>query len=174
MNLAELYGLPLVDWQRVEARLAAGPGQLAGTGGQVNRRWLATTNLNGSPHLTGLGPLWVSGLVYFTTGETTRKGRNLARDPRCRRGDGRPLGGRWVAGQRRRDRFRVDGRVQRAVRGAAAVAGLSAHAPLGLPTTAALADVGRLGHSNYRSVSLARLATPTLRDGRIASRQQIR
>jgi hypothetical protein len=82
-NLAELYGLPLVDWQRVEARLAEGPEQLAGTGGLDSRSWLATTNPDGSPHLTGLGPLWASGLFYFTTGEATRKGRNLARDPRC-------------------------------------------------------------------------------------------
>lgn len=81
-NLAEQYGLPLVDWARVEARLA-GPEPLAGTGGPDNRSWLATTNPDGSPHLTGLGPLWVSGLFYFTTGPSTRKGRNLARDPRC-------------------------------------------------------------------------------------------
>src|SRR6476661_5894030 len=81
-NLADRYGLPLVDWQRVEARLA-GAEQLAGTDGPAHRSWLATTNPDGSPHLTGLGPLWVSGLIYFTTGETTRKGRNLARDPRC-------------------------------------------------------------------------------------------
>jgi hypothetical protein len=81
-NLAELYGLPLVDWQRVEARLAGGAEALAGAG-HDNRSWLATTNPDGSPHLTGLGPLWVSGLFYFTTGEATRKGRNLARDPRC-------------------------------------------------------------------------------------------
>ena len=78
----EVAGLPLVDWQRVEARLA-GPEQLAGSGGHDNRCWLATTNPDGSPHLTGLGPLWVSGLFYFTTGETTRKGRNLAMDSRC-------------------------------------------------------------------------------------------
>ncbi len=82
-NLADRYGLPLVDWQRVETRLAGGPEALAGTGGPDNRSWLATTNADGSPHLTGLGPQWVSGLFYFTTGETTRKGRNLARDPRC-------------------------------------------------------------------------------------------
>jgi hypothetical protein len=81
-NLADLYGLPLVDWQRVEARLA-GPEQLAGSGGHDNRSWLATTNPDGSPHLTGLGPLCVSGLFHFTTGEATRKGRNLARDSRC-------------------------------------------------------------------------------------------
>ena len=82
-NLADRYGLPLVDWKRVEARLAAGPEALAGTGGPDNRSWLATTNPDGSPHLTGIGPQWVSGLLYFTTGERTRKGRNLANDPRC-------------------------------------------------------------------------------------------
>src|SRR6478672_4833973 len=81
-NLAELYGLPLVDWQRVESRLA-GPEQLAGPDAPDHRSWLATTNPDGTPHLTGLGPLWVSGLFYFTTGETTRKARNLTRDPRC-------------------------------------------------------------------------------------------
>ena len=30
-NLADRYGLPLVDWKRVEARLAGGPEALAGT-----------------------------------------------------------------------------------------------------------------------------------------------
>jgi Pyridoxamine 5'-phosphate oxidase len=78
-NLAELYGLPLVDWQRVEARLDRGLDE-ATTG---TRWWLATTNGDGSPHMTGLGALWVSGAFYFTTGEKTRKGRNLARNPRC-------------------------------------------------------------------------------------------
>ena len=82
-NLADLYGLPPVDWDRVEAGLSRGPEALAGTGGSDNRSWLATTNADGSPHLTGLGPLYVSGLFYFTTGEATRKARNLARDPRC-------------------------------------------------------------------------------------------
>ena len=81
-NLADRYGLPLVDWQRVEARLA-GTEQLAGPESPVHRSWLATTNADGTPHLTGLGPLWVAGFAYFTTGEATRKGRNLARDPRC-------------------------------------------------------------------------------------------
>jgi hypothetical protein len=81
-NLADRYGLPLVDWQRIEARLA-GTEQLAGPESPAHRSWLATSNPDGSPHLTGLGPLWVSGHAYFTTGGTTRKGRNLARDPRC-------------------------------------------------------------------------------------------
>jgi hypothetical protein len=81
-NLADLYGLPLIDWTRVEARLD-GTDRLARTGDDPERSWLATINPDGSPHLTGLGPLYVAGRFYFTTGETTRKGRNLARDPRC-------------------------------------------------------------------------------------------
>jgi Pyridoxamine 5'-phosphate oxidase len=82
-NLAELYELPLVEWERIEARLESGAGSLAGRSGADNRSWLATTNPDGSPHLTGLGPQYVSGVFYFTTGAETRKGRNLARDPRC-------------------------------------------------------------------------------------------
>ena len=35
------------------------------------------------PHVTGVGALWVDGSFWFETGERTRKGRNLARDPRC-------------------------------------------------------------------------------------------
>ena len=35
------------------------------------------------PHVTGVGALWVDGTFWFETGEHTRKGRNLASDPRC-------------------------------------------------------------------------------------------
>jgi PPOX class probable F420-dependent enzyme len=83
-NLADLYGTPLVDWSRVEARLEQGMSQAPGTGGP-NRHtcWLATINRDGSPHVTGVGALWVDGTFWFETGEGTRKGRNLVRDPRC-------------------------------------------------------------------------------------------
>jgi hypothetical protein len=81
-NLADLYELPLIDWQRVEDRLTS-PEGLAGPGPDDPRSWLATTNPDGSPHLTGLGPLYSPGFFYFSTGETSRKGRNLAADPRC-------------------------------------------------------------------------------------------
>ena len=82
-NLADLYDLPLVDWQRVEARLARGPEPGSAAESHGDRFWLATINPDGSPHVTGVGPLWASGLFYLTTGETTRKARNLAKDPRC-------------------------------------------------------------------------------------------
>jgi hypothetical protein len=83
-NLADIYGLPLVDWARITGRLEEGLTQAPETGGP-NRHtcWLATINVDGSPHVTGVGALWVDDAFWFETGERTRKGKNLARDPRC-------------------------------------------------------------------------------------------
>ncbi len=83
-NLADRYGLPLIDWDQVEARLQKGVRQAPGTGGPDRHTcWLATINGDGSPHVTAVGALWFDGTFWFETGETTLKGRNLARDPRC-------------------------------------------------------------------------------------------
>jgi len=83
-NLADLYGLPLVDWTVIERRLAEGFTQAPGTGGP-NRHtcWLTTINRDGSPHVTGVGAVWFDGTFWFETGAKTLKGRNLARDSRC-------------------------------------------------------------------------------------------
>lgn len=83
-NLAELYELPDVDWSLVTTRLDAGLGQAPGSGGP-NRHtcWLATIDADGKPHVTGIGAMWHAGSFWFETGKTTRKGRNVARDPRC-------------------------------------------------------------------------------------------
>jgi len=83
-NLGELYDLPLIDWSVVEHGLDAGFGQAPGTGGPDRHTcWLATLNADGSPHVTAVGAEWDAGAFWFETGATTRKGRNLARDPRC-------------------------------------------------------------------------------------------
>jgi hypothetical protein len=83
-NLADLYGTPLLDWDRIVDRLDEGVSQAPGTGGPDRHTcWLATINRDGSPHITGIGAMWVDGAFWFETGEHTRKGRNLARDPRC-------------------------------------------------------------------------------------------
>jgi PPOX class probable F420-dependent enzyme len=83
-NLADGYELPLVDWQPVEQRLDAGLTQAPGTGGPDRHTWwLATIDADGSPHVTGMGADWHDGAVWFVTGRDSRKGRNLARDPRC-------------------------------------------------------------------------------------------
>ena len=83
-NLADLYDLPLLDWSQIQAQLDDGILQAPGSGGP-NRHtcWLTTINPDGSPHVTGIGALWADGSFWFETGERTRKGRNLAQDPRC-------------------------------------------------------------------------------------------
>jgi hypothetical protein len=83
-NLADLYDLAPLDWAPIEARLAEGVEQAPGAGGPDRHTcWLATIDRDGSPHVTGVGALWVDGAWWFETGESSRKGRNLARDPRC-------------------------------------------------------------------------------------------
>jgi hypothetical protein len=83
-NLADLYGLPTLEWASIAAQLADGISQAPGTGGPDHHTcWLATLDADGGPHVTGIGALWVDGAFWFETGERTRKGRNLARDPRC-------------------------------------------------------------------------------------------
>jgi PPOX class probable F420-dependent enzyme len=83
-NLAGMYRSPLLDWSRIEERLQAGLSQAPGTGGADRHTcWLATINPDGSPHVTGVGALWAGGCYWFETGKDTRKGKNLARDPRC-------------------------------------------------------------------------------------------
>lgn len=83
-NLAELYHAPLLEWQRIENRLAVGLSQAPGTGGPGRHTcWLTTINPDGSPHVTGVGAVWANGHFWFETGKRTRKATNLARDPRC-------------------------------------------------------------------------------------------
>jgi hypothetical protein len=83
-NLADLYHLPPLEWSPFAAALDAGYTQAPGTGGP-NRHstWIATVDADGRPHVTGIGSLWHDGAFWFETGRTSRKGRNLARDPRC-------------------------------------------------------------------------------------------
>ncbi|MCU1452907.1 MAG: pyridoxamine 5-phosphate oxidase-related FMN-binding [Acidimicrobiales bacterium] len=83
-NLDDIYGTPGVDWERVTARLDEGLTQAPGSGGLTRHTcWLATIRPDGSPHVTGVGAVWADGAFWFETGAATRKGRNLARDPRC-------------------------------------------------------------------------------------------
>jgi PPOX class probable F420-dependent enzyme len=84
INLATLYDLPPLDWAGIDARLSEGLPQAPGTGGPDRHTcWLATINPDGTPHVTGIGAWWDGGGWWFSTGRSSRKGRNLARDPRC-------------------------------------------------------------------------------------------
>lgn len=82
INLAEQDGLPTADWADIVNRLDAGSHPDSGA---LNARttWFTTINADGSPHVTGVGALWVDGTFWFETGKNTRKARNVARDPRC-------------------------------------------------------------------------------------------
>jgi Pyridoxamine 5'-phosphate oxidase len=82
INLGEADGLPPVDWEAVVEKLEAGS---APAPDAMNSRttWLCTVNEDGSPHVTAVGALWLDDTFWFQTGSGTRKGRNVARDPRC-------------------------------------------------------------------------------------------
>jgi hypothetical protein len=83
-NLGDQYDLAPLEWSAVADRLDRGVDQAPGSGGpDRHSTWLTTLNADGSPHVTGVGALWVDGGFWFETGQQTRKGRNLARDPRC-------------------------------------------------------------------------------------------
>jgi hypothetical protein len=76
-NLAELYHLDPVPWERaLQALEAADP-----TAHVTN--FLTTIRPDGRPHLAGVGAVWDDGRVYFVSGAGTRKSRNLAANPSC-------------------------------------------------------------------------------------------
>ncbi len=82
INLGKADGLPPVDWTAVAGELDAWS-KPAPDAPNSRSTWLATVNEDGSPHVTAVGALWVDGAFWFQTGAGTRKGRNVARDPRC-------------------------------------------------------------------------------------------
>jgi len=45
--------------------------------------WLSTVRPDGRPHVTTLLSVWLDDALYFCTGPTERKARNLAANPHC-------------------------------------------------------------------------------------------
>jgi uncharacterized pyridoxamine 5'-phosphate oxidase family protein len=45
--------------------------------------WLSTVRPDGRPHVTTLFAVWLEGALYFCTGKTERKARNLADNANC-------------------------------------------------------------------------------------------
>ena len=45
--------------------------------------WLSTVRPDGRPHVTPLLGIWLDGALYFCTGASERKAKNLARNPHC-------------------------------------------------------------------------------------------
>lgn len=71
----DIYGHDPIPWSRVERQLDPGD--------KHRPYWLATTNPDGTPHLTGVGAIWSEGKIYVVSGPGTRKSRNLAANARC-------------------------------------------------------------------------------------------
>lgn len=81
INLGTADGLPPVEWAGIVEKLES---REAPERDDHNSKttWLCTLNADGSPHVTAVGAMWLDGTFWFQTGDT-RKGRNIARDPRC-------------------------------------------------------------------------------------------
>ena len=50
---------------------------------QADVYWLSTVRPDGHPHVTPLIAVWLDGALYFCTGPSERKARNLARNAHC-------------------------------------------------------------------------------------------
>jgi hypothetical protein len=82
INLGTADGLPVVEWALVAEKLDSGRAPERDDH-NAKSTWLSTVNEDGSTHLTPVGALWFDGAYWFQTGVTTRKARNVAREPRC-------------------------------------------------------------------------------------------
>ena len=71
------YGNPPLEWSRVREQLD----QLSAS--EDLPCFLATTSPDGTPHVVGIGALWLDGSYYVVSGPSTRKSRNLAANPAC-------------------------------------------------------------------------------------------
>jgi nitroimidazol reductase NimA-like FMN-containing flavoprotein (pyridoxamine 5'-phosphate oxidase superfamily) len=51
--------------------------------GKAEVCWLSTVRPDGRPHVTPLVAVWLDQAMYFCTGESERKNRNLEQNPHC-------------------------------------------------------------------------------------------
>ena len=62
----------LLPWSWAEDRIRA-----------TTEYWLTTTTPDGGPHVMPVWGTWLDGALWFSSGLSSRKARNLAADPRC-------------------------------------------------------------------------------------------
>ena len=76
--MPDSYGLApasegeILPWSWAEERLT-----------QARNYWIVTVRPDGRPHAAPVWGAWVDGAFYFGTGDDSRKGRNIAADPRA-------------------------------------------------------------------------------------------
>lgn len=85
-NLAG-YDLEPIAWDRALERMEEewklqAPPEMGGVP-EPHTHWLATTRPDGRPHVVPIGAVWDNGHFYFSSGDGTRKSRNLAENPAC-------------------------------------------------------------------------------------------
>ena len=71
----DIYGSEPIPWSRALDQLQ--------DDSVKKTYWLATVRPDGRPHLAAVGALWHDGQFYFTSGEGTRKSRNLVANSSC-------------------------------------------------------------------------------------------
>lgn len=77
-SMPESYGLApasegeILPWSWAEERLT-----------QSRNYWVVTVRPDGRPHAMPVWGAWVDGAFYFGTGSDSRKGRNIAENPRA-------------------------------------------------------------------------------------------
>ena len=70
--LAANLGQGLLPWSWAVQRLS-----------EARTYWLATTQADGMPHAMPIWGLWLDNRFWFSTGEHSKKARNLAKTPYC-------------------------------------------------------------------------------------------
>ena len=78
----DIYGNESIPWSRATDLLDKATESLTDENHASLTYWLSTVSSDGTPHVAGIGALWVDGTFYFTSGDGTRKSRNLAKNPR--------------------------------------------------------------------------------------------
>jgi Pyridoxamine 5'-phosphate oxidase len=81
------YGLGPLAWDRALERLeeewkVQAPPEMGGDA-YPHTHWLATTRPDGRPHVVPIGAVWDEGHFYFSSGNGTRKSKNLAQRSDC-------------------------------------------------------------------------------------------
>jgi hypothetical protein len=76
----DIYGSAPLSWSRAEEALAQAP-----SGPEITF-FLGTVGRDGRPHVAGVGAMYHRGELYFVSGPTTSKTRNLAANPVCTMG----------------------------------------------------------------------------------------
>lgn len=79
----DIYGNEPIPWSRASDQLDAVTRNLEVEGHAPITYWLSTVGPDGTPHVAGVGAIWLDGAVYFTSGDGTRKSRDLAENPTC-------------------------------------------------------------------------------------------